>query len=693
MDHTEDSLERFAERYRIDRLLGQGGMGKVYLAYDTLLENEPVALKILHRELCEDESQMRRFLREVQVTRRITHPNVVRTFDVGLNDGALFMTMELIQGSSLREYALGQALPVPELVRILLEITRGLEAIHSAGIIHRDLKPANVLIAKDGAVRVTDFGVAREQRSTLTSPNELIGSAAYMAPELWRGEQASVLTDLYALGILAYEISTGQVPYEGKSPAEIMARHLAGAYRSPQQIRADLPDWLSKLICLLIAPEPSRRPRSASHACQVLTSGIAQLKKAAESRNGESTSSGDRPPSVRRGATTTPAPSAPPNMNPAVPVRSRAQPIAPRATYSVCSEISPDSQRACARRGLFEGARPSDDDSSVEPAPHADSSSNRRGALRSILAFAVPTIFASAVMYGLMNDFHSAAVGWWYSSSSSTGSFGIICRLLAPPLILSVTWLVLTLPLALAAFTKDGYPLRFLARATLIPITLLGALVLIDCARLGNRGGYASSTYNTIRMKSILRQNTEKVVRSMLLTPIGKDTIFGAVQRAEVQGVAERLGVAVTSKTGPALDLRLQEERRRLDLSETDRINPLDATPSLAGVPFAYLLICGVFTIAFMQSIAHDWFGSTSSVGARVMPLLFWSISIAFTLELLGRSFLMSILPTQADATFQLPFWFFAIPLDGYSIGCAVINWSIVLVQLLVVGPRLDANA
>ncbi len=689
-----DPHQRYAGRYRVDRLLGQGGMGKVYLAHDTLLENEQVALKILHRDLCEDESQMRRFLREVQVTRRITHPNVVRTFDVGMDNGALFMTMELIQGSSLREYALERVLAPQEITRILLEIARGLEAIHGAGVIHRDLKPANVLIANDGTIRVTDFGVAREQRSTLTSPNELIGSAVYMAPELWRGEQASVQTDLYAFGVLAYEICTGKAPYEGESPAEVMAKHLAGICLPPQQLRSDLPGWLNTLILLLMSPDPTRRPKSATHTCQVLTSGMAQFTKAAEHQRSSDEQAKPQPPPAPKTTVAPPKNLGQPKRSSLCASPSPSQLLAPSGVAALGSEVSPDSQRARARRRLFDGNRKQDDDDQyIESVAFDASGFGRRGAARTLLAFAFPATITAAMIYGLAVDLAPGTTAWWGTPSATMSGVGNILRLLAPPITLTLLWLLLMMPLTLAAFSRESFPFRFLLRTTLLPLTLFCALVVIDGVRLGLKGGFISSTYSAIKMRGIVRQNTEKVVRVLLLTPIGRDTVLGEVKRAEVRGVAERAGVAITSRTGAALDLRLQEDQRKLDLGiDMDRNSFLERPISLAGVPVAYLLLCGSFAGLFLHALARDWFGSASGVGSRLMPVTVWVLGGTLTFELFARDLLLPLLPAQVGESFDIPFWFFPLSLDGYSVGCAMLNWGLLLVQLILVAPRLEAD-
>jgi eukaryotic-like serine/threonine-protein kinase len=200
----------FAGRYKIVRVLGSGGMGEVYLVKDALLgEDEFIALKVLHQQLSKDERQSKRFLREVQLTRKVTHPHIIRTFDAGEFGGRLYFTMEYVEGVSLKERMNGEPLSLEETCRIVTHICEGLGAIHEAGIVHRDLKPANVMLLKDGGVKIADFGVARPRWSELTGENEVVGSAPFMAPEVWLGKEIGPAADLYAVGALAYEMVTG----------------------------------------------------------------------------------------------------------------------------------------------------------------------------------------------------------------------------------------------------------------------------------------------------------------------------------------------------------------------------------------------------------------------------------------------------------------------------------------------------
>ncbi len=253
----------FADRYALERLLGSGGMGKVYLVSDSMLPGEKVALKVLNLELGSQDALIQRFLREVQLTRRVTHRNVVRTFDVGNSAGRLYFTMEVIEGQTLRELVGGQPLPIEEALRFLQQLCYGLAAIHHHDIVHRDLKSSNVIATPDGILKITDFGVARPGASELTGSDELLGSATHIAPETWKSGEATHLSDIYALGVIAYEMVTGILPFDGRTPHELMFKHLKLAPVPPVEINPEVPRWLDSLIIRMLDKDPSMRPASA----------------------------------------------------------------------------------------------------------------------------------------------------------------------------------------------------------------------------------------------------------------------------------------------------------------------------------------------------------------------------------------------------------------------------------------------
>jgi Protein kinase domain len=216
----------FAGRYKIERLLGEGGMGKVYVAHDTLLDNEPVALKILRSDLAHQGRHAQRFLREIAVARKVTDASVVRTYDGGISKEGMYLSMELVQGKSVKEILAEGPLSERRVREIALGICTGLNAIHRAGIVHRDLKPGNIIITTNNTVKIADFGVAHSALSTLTGDQEMVGSAAYLPPEIWLGRAISPATDLYSLGVMLYEMVSGELPFEADSTPELMYKHL-----------------------------------------------------------------------------------------------------------------------------------------------------------------------------------------------------------------------------------------------------------------------------------------------------------------------------------------------------------------------------------------------------------------------------------------------------------------------------------
>jgi serine/threonine protein kinase len=274
------TTETFADRYRVVRQLGRGGMGAVYLVEDVMLGGELVALKVLHAELSQNEKHTKRFLREVQLTRRVTHPNVVRTFDVGANGGRLYFTMEYAEGKTLKERIAEGPLPLAEASRITQQICKGLAAIHQADIIHRDLKPGNVIIEESGGVKITDFGVAKPGVSDLTGYNEIIGSIPYMAPEVWSGRGVGIRADLYALGVMFYEMLVGSLPFEGDAPAELMCKHLETIPVAPIVLRPEIPQWMNDLAMGLLAKDQEQRPVDCTQVAELLAfhlDGVGQL--------------------------------------------------------------------------------------------------------------------------------------------------------------------------------------------------------------------------------------------------------------------------------------------------------------------------------------------------------------------------------------------------------------------------------
>jgi predicted Ser/Thr protein kinase len=237
-----------AERYELRALLGEGGMGAVFRAYDRELD-ENVALKLLHGGMAGDAATLLRFRREVKLARRVTHRNVARTFDLGLEAGVRFLTMELIEGKSLAAHVTAGAITLPEALRVSAEIARGLAAAHVVGVVHRDLKPDNVMLSQDRVV-ITDFGIARvaDGGADVMRTGMVVGTPAYMAPEQLENGAIDGRTDVYALGIILFELLAGRPPFKGDSAMSIAALRLTADAPDVRSVDASIPDAVAALV-------------------------------------------------------------------------------------------------------------------------------------------------------------------------------------------------------------------------------------------------------------------------------------------------------------------------------------------------------------------------------------------------------------------------------------------------------------
>ncbi|MBO6935118.1 MAG: protein kinase [Deltaproteobacteria bacterium] len=253
-----------ADRYEVIRQLGVGAMGEVYEVRDTQLD-EIVALK---RLLGASDRLRERFVQEVRLSRRVTHPNVGRTFDLGVDGDMPFLTMELVRGQSLEDLLEERgALPPEEVVEIALSVAQGLTAAHAAGIVHRDLKPGNVLVEEGGRIVISDFGIARSNDgpadARLTGDVDILGTPLYMAPEQLRSGAIDGRTDLYAFGVMLYEMLTAAVPFEGTTAMAIAVARLSERPIDPRRHAPELPVPLVELVLRMMAREPADRPESA----------------------------------------------------------------------------------------------------------------------------------------------------------------------------------------------------------------------------------------------------------------------------------------------------------------------------------------------------------------------------------------------------------------------------------------------
>lgn len=208
--------QKVNNRYEILKTIGEGGMANVYLAHDTILDRD-VAIKVLRGDLANDDKFVRRFQREALSASSLSHPNIVEIYDVGEDDGDYFIVMEYVPGKNLKQLLKRRgSLTVEEVVDIMLQITSAMSVAHDNLIIHRDLKPQNILIMDDGGVKITDFGIAMALNATqLTQTNSAMGSVHYFPPEQANGKGATLKSDVYSLGIMMYELLTGELPFRG----------------------------------------------------------------------------------------------------------------------------------------------------------------------------------------------------------------------------------------------------------------------------------------------------------------------------------------------------------------------------------------------------------------------------------------------------------------------------------------------
>ncbi len=252
-------------RYHLDAELGRGGMGVVYRARDTLLDRE-VAVKVLSTTTLGSEGRAR-LLREARAAAQLDHPNIVAVYDAGESDGSPFIVMQLVKGRSLHER---RPQSINEIVSIAGQVCAALELAHARGIIHRDLKPENILIAADGTVKLMDFGLARSTTSRISTEGVIVGTVFYLAPEQALGQAIDGRADLYALGVVLYELVTGRLPFTADEPLAVITQHLHAPVAPPRDLRADLPPALDALIVQLLSKQPENRPASASEVRRVL---------------------------------------------------------------------------------------------------------------------------------------------------------------------------------------------------------------------------------------------------------------------------------------------------------------------------------------------------------------------------------------------------------------------------------------
>lgn len=275
--------QRISGRYEIIKKIGSGGMANVYLAKDLILERE-VAIKRLAFDFSDDEESLRRFRREALSTTELTHPNIVSIYDVG-DEEYPYIVMEYVDGTDLNEF-IKENRPIPHDVtlHIMDQILSGMDYAHAQGIIHRDLKPHNILIDHDGHVKITDFGIAVAlSENSITQTNSLLGSVHYLSPEQARGHIATKQSDIYALGILLYEMLIGKVPFDGESAVSIALKHFQNEIPSLREQDADIPQPLENVVLKATTKDPLQRYESVQAMREDLKTAL-DPKRAAEPR-------------------------------------------------------------------------------------------------------------------------------------------------------------------------------------------------------------------------------------------------------------------------------------------------------------------------------------------------------------------------------------------------------------------------
>ena len=262
----------FNNRYRLDSKLGEGGMATVYCGTDTVLRRR-VAIKVLREQYAADQEFVRRFYQEAESAARLSHPNIVNTFDVGREGDTYYIVMELVDGSSLAEIiATDGKLPEPVALDYAAQIASGLAYAHRVGLLHRDIKPANILITKDDVVKLSDFGIARavsEHTMTLTKPGLVMGSVYYISPEQAQGHELHETSDLYSLGVVLYQMLTGKLPFSGESPVTVALKHIGDPVPTIDT-RLGVSPALAAIANKLLQKKPEHRFASASELATAL---------------------------------------------------------------------------------------------------------------------------------------------------------------------------------------------------------------------------------------------------------------------------------------------------------------------------------------------------------------------------------------------------------------------------------------
>src|SRR3954463_14404517 len=253
----------FDGRYRVVRKLGTGGMANVYLAEDQELGRR-VAIKMLDERHAQDEQFVERFRREAKHAAGLSHANIVSIYDRGETEGTYYIAMEYLEGRTLKELLVRRGpTPIPVAIDYTRQILAAVGFAHRGGIVHRDIKPHNVVVAPDGRLKVTDFGISRAGTSQMTEAGSIIGTAQYLSPEQAKGAQVDHRSDIYSVGVVLYELLTGEVPFTGDTPVEIAMKHLSQAPQRPSELRPGILHDIDSITLRALAKDPEDRYASA----------------------------------------------------------------------------------------------------------------------------------------------------------------------------------------------------------------------------------------------------------------------------------------------------------------------------------------------------------------------------------------------------------------------------------------------
>jgi serine/threonine protein kinase len=288
-------------RYRLESKLGSGGMSTVYLALDEVLDR-PVAVKLLHREISEEADQLERFRREARAAARLSHPNLVGVIDAGEDDGRPYIVFEYIEGRTLKRRIQEEGgLPVDEAVAYAIEIGRGLTAAHARKLVHRDVKPQNVLIDPAGRAKVTDFGIARSlEQKGMTATGRVLGTTDYVSPEQAMGEDVDERSDVYSLGVVLYEMLTGDVPFQAETQVGVAMKHVNEPMPDVQAKRPEVSAAVASVVDRATTKDQRDRYGSVAQMVRDLEQTLEVEAARRGGTSGEATSVLDSVPSSRR---------------------------------------------------------------------------------------------------------------------------------------------------------------------------------------------------------------------------------------------------------------------------------------------------------------------------------------------------------------------------------------------------------